>query len=172
MPNIEIKAICGDLELARGVAQKLGASNEMRLHQIDTYYTTKNGRLKLREINGIEGQLIPYYKDYSLGPMKSTYSLLPVSDITQTKEVLAHTLGVVAIVDKTRDVLLLDNIRIHLDQVKDLGEFIEFEAVYACESERENEIKKVNELIETFKIKKSELLDKSYIDYLIEKTKA
>lgn len=173
MPNIEIKSICKSLDEAHRIADSLGALAQDSLHQVDTYYATQKGRLKLREINEVEAVLIPYYKDYSLGPMKSTYALLPVNDLKTTKEVLEHTLGVVTVVDKMREVYLLGNIRIHLDRVKNLGEFLEFEAVYEDdEGQKEQEVQKVHKLMKAFKIQEEDLLDKSYIDYLLEKKEA
>lgn len=39
-----------------------------------------------------------------------------------------------AVVSKARRLFLWEGVRIHLDQVDSLGNFIEFEAVAACES--------------------------------------
>lgn len=171
MQNIEIKAKCSDLLKARKIAQDHATGYVGVLHQLDTYFQTKSGRLKLREINGEKAELIPYFKDYSLGPMQSNYSVLPTNEPDKLKSILNHILGEFAVVDKKREVFLINNIRIHLDQVKDLGSFIEFEAVYD-DSHLENkeiEIQKVNKLMETFGITKENLLDKSYIDYLLAK---
>lgn len=171
MPNIEIKAKCKNLINAREIAEKLKTEYVGTLHQIDTYFTTKEGRLKIREINGKEAQLIPYFKEYSTGPMKSSYSVLPVSDPQNVKNIFNKILGTVTVVDKKREVFLIDNVRVHLDEVKNLGTFIEFEAVYEDKEpdDKDREVKKVSSLMETFKILKEDLLDKSYIDYLLMK---
>lgn len=172
MPNIEIKAICLDIQTSRSIAQTLKTSYVGELHQIDTYYETKEGRLKLREIGDEEAQLIPYYKDYSTGPMKSNYSVLPVTGTDNLKMILSKILGEITVVDKLREVFLVDNIRIHLDAVKGLGTFIEFEAVYEekTPADKEREIKKVDELIKVFKIEKAHLLNRSYIDYFLDES--
>lgn len=170
MPNIEIKAKCSDHKRVREVAQNLQTDYLGNLHQIDTYFETKEGRLKLREINHEQAQLIPYVKNYSTGPMKSDYALLKVEDVSNTKSLLEKNLGIVAVVDKNREVFLIDNVRVHLDVVKELGEFIEFEAVYdGDEDQRKVEENKLRELMKSFFIQESDLLDKSYIDYLLEK---
>lgn len=170
MPNIEIKAKCSNHKRAREVAENLKTDYLGNLHQVDTYFETKEGRLKLREINQEQAQLIPYVKNYSAGPMKSDYALLKVEDVDNTKSLLEKNLGVVAIVDKNREVFLIDNVRVHLDVVKDLGEFIEFEAVYdGDEAQRKIEENKLRELMKSFYIDESDLLDRSYIDYLLEK---
>ncbi|MEX0595013.1 MAG: hypothetical protein WD512_00825, partial [Candidatus Paceibacterota bacterium] len=82
-------------------------------------------------------------------------------------------LGTVTVVDKKREVFLIGNVRVHLDEVQDLGSFIEFEAVYEERSieDKEREVKKVSELMDAFKIKKKDLLGKSYIDYLLKTDK-
>ena len=43
---------------------------------------------------------------------------------------LARILGVHRVVRKTRQILLVDNVRIHLDEVEGLGTFLELEAVF------------------------------------------
>ncbi|EQC52619.1 class IV adenylate cyclase [Bacteriovorax sp. DB6_IX] len=168
MPNVEIKASYNDHQKALKIAQELDTEYVGTLHQIDTYYNTKHGRIKLREINGESAQLIPYYKEYSKGPMKSSYALLPVDEPEELKEILNKTLGLLSIVDKVREVYLLDNIRIHIDKVKGLGSFIEFEAVYKGEEKREGEVEKLRVLMEKFQIEQEQLKDRSYIDYLLE----
>lgn len=174
MPNVEIKATCHDHSFARLTVDKLKTEYIGELHQIDTYFSTKTGRLKMREINGEEAQLIPYYKDYSTGPMKSSYAVLPVDNAENLKHILDKTLGTVTVIDKKREVFLIENVRVHLDQVDNLGSFIEFEAVYDDDTEegKAREVKRVSELMDTFQIKEEDLLDRSYIDYLLEKEKA
>ena len=62
MQNIEIKATFPDREKGIALAKSLGARDEGSLHQIDTYFNVSRGRLKLREINGDEFQLIYYQR--------------------------------------------------------------------------------------------------------------
>lgn len=168
MPNIEIKAKCPNIEYAKQIAEKLKTDYIGVLHQVDTYYQTKKGRLKLREINGKEAQLIPYFKEQIEGKQKSEYAVLPVSDVDSLKNILDTTLGEIFVVEKKREVFLIDNVRVHLDEVKNLGEFIEFEAVYEenTDKNKEKELKKIEELKSSFRVGNSDLLDKSYIDYL------
>jgi adenylate cyclase class 2 len=168
MPNIEIKARCNNPQKAQIIAKKYQTEYLGVLHQIDTYFRTQTGRLKLREINGKIAQLIPYKKDYQTGPMKSEYTLLPVADPKVTKELLSALLGVEFVVDKLREVFLIENVRVHLDRVQSLGEFIEFEAVCSSDSEEEfsRQTKKIQELMVTFEIQPKDLLDKSYVDYM------
>lgn len=169
MPNIEIKARSSSLDAAKELAIKYCMQHLGSIHQVDTYFSTSAGRLKLREIDGNQSQLIPYIKEYTKGPMKSCYSVLPVSDTESVKLLLDQILGTLAVVDKRRDIYLMENIRIHLDNVEGLGSFIEFEAVYHEDSfeNEKKEVQKIEKLMELFGIKESDLLDRSYIDYLL-----
>ncbi|HLX92551.1 MAG TPA: CYTH domain-containing protein [Puia sp.] len=45
------------------------------------------------------------------------------------KSILASALGIRVIVSKSRKIYLVENVKIHFDLVKDLGTFIEVEAI-------------------------------------------
>ena len=168
MPNIEIKALCHNLDHVRTIANENMTDYVGVLHQIDTYFKTSHGRLKLREMNGEVAQLIPYSKDYQSGPMKSDYALLPVDEPKVVKALLDKLLGIEFIVDKKREVFLIDNVRVHLDQVTGLGNFIELEAVCALDTQEEyiKQKSQLDRLLHVFNIKSVDLLDLSYVDYL------
>lgn len=168
MPNIEIKARCHDLKKARSIATQIQTAYLGVLRQVDTYFVTKTGRLKLREINNESAQLIPYVKGYQTGPMKSDYALMSVDNPSLVKDLFNKLLGIEFVVDKNREVFLFENVRIHLDEVVNLGTFIEFEAVCANDSEQEHiqQQNKVANLMKTFEIRVDDLLDLSYVDYL------
>jgi adenylate cyclase class IV len=89
----------------------------------------RHGRLKLREIVGVRAELIQYERSNEARSRKSEYRLTPISHPEELKASLAAALGLRGQVEKHRHVLLWHNVRIHLDKVKSLGTFIEFEAV-------------------------------------------
>ena len=64
------------------------------------------------------------------GARRSDYLVVPVADAARLKDLLARILGVHRVVRKTRQILLVDNVRIHLDEVEGLGAFLELEAVF------------------------------------------
>ena len=45
------------------------------------------------------------------------------------KEILIKTLGIKAVVDKRRKIYFINNVKFHFDTVKDLGTFVEVEAI-------------------------------------------
>src|SRR5882724_10046016 len=151
--NIEIKAVYPDLEKARLIAITLGAKPSLAQKQRDTYFTVPNGRLKMREIPGISW-LIPYVRPNDPEAKRSNYELITVDAPEHTRALFTEILGVSVVVEKQREIFLLDNIRIHLDQVTDLGCFLEFEAVYDSADPAAEEINraKVEQLMIDFEI--------------------
>lgn len=79
---------------------------------------------------------------------------------------LGSILGVKKIVHKERHIYHYENVRIHIDQVKDLGGFIEFEAVVDNPQNIEQNKKKVEWLMKYFNISESDLLSEAYMDML------
>jgi len=125
--NIELKARCADLERARAAALAAGAVPQAVLEQVDTYFPAREGRLKLRRIAGERDEMIRYHRANETGTRASDYEIVVVPP--ELAAMLAETVVPVAVVAKRRELLLLDNIRIHLDTVERLGTFVEFEAV-------------------------------------------
>ena len=127
--NLELKA--RDTDHAASVARcvALGAQDGGVLHQRDTYYATRHGRLKLREIDGAESELIAYRRPDTTDPEQSAYVRAPVGAPAALGEALDAGLGVTVVVVKRRRLFLWEDVRIHLDEVDGLGAFIEFEAL-------------------------------------------
>ena len=86
MQNIEIKVKCEDLQRAENIAKKVGAKFESSIHQRDTYFIIKKGRLKLREISTGVNQLIYYNRPNEAGPKTSEYYIYPVEASGQLKK--------------------------------------------------------------------------------------
>lgn len=127
--NLEFKAQVGELDRPEKLFREKGAAFQGTLRQRDTYFNVASGRLKLRETEGRDAELIFYERDEGVpAVMESRYSIIQVPDIS-LKEFLAKALGIRTVVEKERRLLLLKNARIHLDDVKGLGTFIEFEVV-------------------------------------------
>ncbi len=168
MINIEIKARYPNHVQARTHLERLQARRAGIEHQRDTYFVVPTGRLKLRERDGGPNQLVYYERPNQAGPKRSDYELVPVEDSAAIGALLARALGAWVVVDKRRDVWLLDNVRIHLDDVQDLGAFLEFEAV--CEDEEVSaEYEKLHTLMDALGIEQQDLIEGSYSDLLLDR---
>ena len=126
--NSEIKARCADHVAVRQYLREHGADFRGTDHQIDTYFRTPEGRLKLRQ-GPIENTLIFYQRADTPGPKQSTIHLAPIEQAPEVGAVLAAALGVRVIVDKQREIYFIDNVTFHIDTVKGLGTFVEIEAI-------------------------------------------
>lgn len=166
MKNIEIKAKCSSLKELKAIVLKNGGRFEKTMHHIDTYFVVPQGRLKLREIDDTESVLIFYERSNSADSKESNYYLHKTNDPASLKDFLSRSLGTKVIVDKIRELYILENTRIHLDTVKDLGTFMELETVVSVQSDEEayEENKRIVELL---KISKDDLLEVSYSDLLL-----
>jgi predicted adenylyl cyclase CyaB len=129
MKNIELKA--RDRTLADDVrtCRRIGAQFQEVLRQRDTYFRVKAGRLKLREFGPGRAELIAYQRPNTPRARVCEYVVQPVDDPAPLRRLLGACLGTLAEVRKTRRLYLWKGVRIHLDDVRDLGRFLEFEAV-------------------------------------------
>lgn len=168
--NIEIKAKCNDHEKIRGFLISHHADFKGTDHQIDTYFKTNNGRLKLREGN-IENFLIFYEREDKEGPKQSNIILFSSDPKSSLKEILVRSLGILAVVDKSREIYFIDNVKFHIDTVKNLGTFMEIEAIDSDGNiGKEKLLAQCNEYLSDFSIKENDLISKSYSDLILEKS--
>ncbi len=165
--NIEIKASCTDLEKIRNILNTRKARFVGIDHQIDTYFNVNHGRLKLREGN-IENALIHYNRPNQSGPKKSEVLLYKSAPHSSLKKTLTAALGVLTIIDKRRSIYFMDNVKFHLDEVENLGTFLEIEAIDTDGSKEEKQLKEQCEYyIQLFEIKKEDLVETSYSDLIL-----
>ena len=165
--NLEFKAETGSLELLRANLRALEAEFSGRLHQIDTYFDVPKGRLKLREVEDYGGTLVYYERPDAAESRYSHYQLCDIANHAPFKQMMSDVLGVKVIVEKNRELWIYGNTRIHLDEVLDLGEFIELETVIRDQSEAEAQAEH-NYLKETLHIAAADLIPVSYSDLLLE----
>lgn len=161
--NVEIKARCGDPERVRAVLRSHQARFAGTDHQVDTYFRVPAGRLKLREGN-IENALIYYDRQNDRGPKKSDVVLHVVSPNSGLKEILTKVLGVLAVVDKQREIYYIANVKFHIDTVQGLGSFVEIEAAGDERSDREVLMEQCRDYVQQFAIREDDLVAESYSD--------
>ncbi len=125
---VEFKAAIPDIIAAEEKLKTLSPFFKGEDHQIDTYFNIPDGRLKLRE-GHIENALIWYDRANEAGNKLSNVSLYKHQPSAALKEILTKANGIKAIVDKKRKIYFIDNVKFHFDHVKDLGEFMEVEAI-------------------------------------------
>lgn len=126
--NIEIKAGTKKQTHIREALGLLKATFKGIDYQTDTYFNVHSGRLKLREGN-IENHLIHYQRENQSGPRSSEVLLYKTQAGSAIKEILTKALGILVVVNKKREIYFIDNVKFHIDEVDELGYFVEIEAI-------------------------------------------
>ncbi|HVX62218.1 MAG TPA: class IV adenylate cyclase [Pirellulales bacterium] len=165
--NIELKARLDSFAQARQVAERLATDALGVELQIDTYFAGAEGRLKLRQREGRTDQLVWYARPNATDAKASDYRLVEVADAAALKEALAAAYGILIVVEKRREIFLHHNVRIHLDQVAGLGDFLEFEAVLGTGHDDADGRAALARLSQEFAIEPQRLVAGSYSDLLL-----
>jgi predicted adenylyl cyclase CyaB len=167
--NIEIKARIEDFEGLKARASKLSDAALQVIPQEDTFFNVPAGRLKLRTLSPDLGYLIFYQRPDQEGPKRSDYTLAETRDPASLKLALSQALGVRGVVRKTRYLYMIGQTRVHLDEVDNLGHFLELEVVlHDGQSDSDGQAIAEN-LMHKLGVDSSVLLEGAYMD-LIERT--
>ena len=162
--NLEIKASVPSLRFALAVSKRIRARRAGMLRQTDTYFNVTKGRLKLREVNGREFELIYYERFNRKGSRFSDYFIVPLQEPAVMRHMCSSLFGVKATVRKHRILFLYKNARIHLDRVKGLGSFIEFEVIVRKGKVQARQL--MDFLVLEFGIARKSCIAGSYVDLL------
>lgn len=166
--NIELKARCKNPDKIRGLLEEREADFKGTDHQIDTYFEIPEGRLKLRE-GTIENKLIFYKRENTPDAKPSNIELVPLENTTELKSLLTEALDIKVVVDKQREIYFIDNVKFHIDEVKNLGTFVEIEAIDRNENIGELTLRQQCTFYQKlFNITEEDLVAISYSDMLVQ----
>jgi len=164
--NVEIKAKVGDFDDLKRRVEGLSETPGVLIPQEDTFFHSPRGRLKLRVLAPDHGQLVYYERQDAAGPRRSDYYIYSTTEPAILKSILAASLGIRGAVHKQRLLYLVGNTRVHLDQVEDLGPFMELEVVLGPgQSDAEGQAI-ATELMEKLGIGETDLIEVAYMDLL------
>ncbi len=133
--NLELKVRVDAPALATAATRLAAGGAVATLRQVDAYFGVPHGRLKLRQSEPTVGEpaaeLIAYHRPNLDGPRWSAYHRAAVApaEAPALAAALTETVGLLVVVTKTRRVGLVKRTRVHLDEVDDLGSFVELETV-------------------------------------------
>jgi len=165
---VELKAKVDDLETIRDNLIQYNAKKVGIFHQVDTYYEVPKDRLKLREVEGkANAELIYYERENVAESKRSSVFILAIPQPQLFKQILERIIKIKALVDKVREIYFYEGIQIHLDTVKSLGSFIEFERITSQDSEQQKkDLSKLEKLRERLNISPQSLEKRSYSDLI------
>jgi adenylate cyclase class 2 len=165
---VELKAKVEDLGVVREKLTSLGAQHVGTFRQIDVYFDVPEGRLKLREVEGDDKtELIYYQRENIAEPKRSDVFILRVQEPAFLKPLLSRLLKIKATVEKVRENYRYRGTQIHLDMVKNLGTFLEFERETSADAQAIRSNRQVlGELMEKLGIGSESLEELSYSDLI------
>jgi len=163
---LELKARVRNHDFLRIKLSALGAEHVGTFQQTDLYFDVPEGRLKLREVKDSRtAELIYYERENIAGPKLDDAFLLKVQEYEDLKNILKKILSPLMVIKKVREIYQYQGTQIHLDTVKTLGKFVEFERQT---SDNSSMIKKdqhvLEKLMQTLEIDSTNLETLSYSD--------
>lgn len=165
MKNLEIKVKVSSLE---SIKESLSfATFSGNLHQKDTYYLVGERRLKLREQKNLK-EIIYYTRQNKKNTRESKYFRLTVPQLllSSVKNFLSFLFKEKTVVEKERNLYLYKHTRIHLDDVKRLGSFVELETVFSGRNSTDSLLKEHEEVKNKLKLESFQSIPGSYSDLL------
>src|SRR5204863_2522791 len=119
-----------------------------------------DGRLKRRQCSGEPVEWIFYHRPNRISPRMSNFTILTDAQARRRwgTQSLVEWLKVV----KTRELWMLQQVRIHLDEVEGVGTFIEFEAKVSRQFDVKECRQAIAELREVFTLVMGEPVSASY----------
>lgn len=164
--NLELKIKIDSFDHLIEKLKSINAKRDSVLLQKDIYYKIHAGLLKLRIENKTK-TLIFYNRDEISKNRWSDFNLLKIDD-DNAEEFLSKLFEVEEVVEKKRRLFWFNNTRIHLDKVKELGNFLELETL-VLDGKAEAE-KRFDEIVRLLNLDLSKQVKKSYKNLMTEKT--
>ena len=165
---MELKARVDDHDFLRKKLSALRAKHAGTFQQTDIYFKVPEGRLKLREVkDDSTAELIYYERENIAGPKRDDAFILRVQEPEELKKILKKILTLLIVIEKVREIYRYRGTQIHLDTVKKLGKFIEFERQTSDDPKRiEKDRLILEKLMKKLKIDPSNLESLSYSDLI------
>jgi predicted adenylyl cyclase CyaB len=169
--NIEIKARVARADLLRKLVEDVSNTPVEVINQEDVFFRVPQGRLKLRILQPDLAELIYYEREDTLAPKRSDYYISRSQEPIKLRKLLGEALGERGVVRKRRLLYWVENTRVHLDEVENLGSFMELEVVLVEGQSMEEGLQIARGLMQRLGIQPADLIETAYIDLLELRTK-
>lgn len=110
--------------------------------------------------------MIFYSRPDKPGPKESFYLRSPIANPETLRRALSEAYGEIGRVRKCRTLFEIGRSRIHLDQVDELGDFLEIEVVLTDEEDAEAGVLEAQQIMSQLRIDSGQLVEAAYIDLL------
>ncbi|MFA3783927.1 CYTH domain-containing protein [Melioribacteraceae bacterium 4301-Me] len=162
--NLELKIPLLSFNEVEKLLSKYRIKKEKIIKQKDIYYKNKKALLKMRIEDG-KYYLIKYNRDEK----KTRWSNYQIIELTgeRIEKYFSEVLEPIVTVEKVRRLYLYNNTRIHLDDVKKLGKFLELETVVS--RNKNFALNEFNKIVSMLNLNVSSQIRASYKDLLLNK---
>ena len=164
--NVEIKARVHDFEAFQQRVESMSDTPVEIIEQLDTFYITPRGRLKLRVLAPDCCELIQYTRADDSTAKTSTYEIVQSDDPASFSRILESALPIRGVVTKRRYLYHIGPTRVHLDEVEGLGTFVELEVVLSKGQTSAYGAEIAEDLMTKLSIQMEDLISGAYIDLL------
>uniref|UniRef100_A0A1I7XUI8 CYTH domain-containing protein n=1 Tax=Heterorhabditis bacteriophora TaxID=37862 RepID=A0A1I7XUI8_HETBA len=165
---IVLKARVDNMEAAENSIFDLTESLGSCFLQEDVYFNVPTGNLKLRIMHPNRcGQLIFNSLSKQSGHKLSESQVTEVEDVYSIRATLGAALGERGAITKKRRVFVMDDVRIYLDDVDQIGQFIDI-AVNLSSSDPEQCYKRATSIRTRLNIREDSIVPTAYLDLLME----
>ena len=159
MLNLEIKI--DEIPKWREKCRRIGAVFELTMRQVDIYFQTGEVKKKIRIIDDRNVEMIEYERIEKTGRKSSVYTIVKMTKHELEKYLNEHQ--EICRVEKTRELWRYKHTRIHLDEVKNLGKFLELETAIKDITEDDGK-KEFEDVVGKLEIDKNNSIAGSYSD--------
>jgi len=164
--NVEVKARVDDPEALRARVETLSDGLGKTLDQEDVFFEVPRGRVKLRTFSDGRGELIAYDRPDEAGPAVSDYHILRTENPDGLRSFLSDALGARGVVRKRRLLYQIGRTRVHLDEVEELGSFLELEVVLKDDESEEDGARTADRILSDLGVPDACRVASAYIDLL------
>lgn len=164
--NVEIKARLKNLDAVLAILARMSEGLSQIIKQHDFFFHSDGARLKLRVFESGEGELIQYEREDRASARCSQYQIARTPDPFILLDILTRALGHMGEVKKTRELYMIGQTRVHIDQVEGLGDFLELEVVLRAEQSEAEGQRIAEGWLNELGIDKDQLIAQAYVDLL------
>ncbi|PHP45958.1 class IV adenylate cyclase [Methanosarcinales archaeon ex4572_44] len=175
MIEVEVKACVENVKRFKDLLGRFGAKFSHAEEHVDVYYNNPDLRdfrvsdeaLRLRRVNNL---VLLTYKGKKIDSIsKSRLEIECAISSFEEMDAILKSLGFLPVgeVVKHRHIYLIEELTICVDEVRNLGSFVEVELASSDESGVENGVRRAIGLLEQLGLSKDDLIRRSYLEMML-----
>jgi predicted adenylyl cyclase CyaB len=166
MTSVQVKAVCPERKRIRDAILASRALFDGEDRQVDACFRSAEGRLILRTTDLDRDLLVACRDRVSDGFRRTESEAAAIEDTNEIRRVLEIALPLVAVVRKTRETFVEQNVHLRLDRVEHLGDYLEIEAIVGPRETPESAMRDARRWLERFGLSEDAWIAETYTELL------